>query len=322
MTDLKTLSARKSWLAPLAGYTDQAFRIVCKSFGADVLVSEMVSADGLIRDSARTVQFIHFDASQRPYAVQIFGHDPLTMAKAAAFCIPYQPDLIDINMGCPVKKVVRRGAGSALMTDPNRAAAIIREVKSALAGTIALSAKFRSGWDSQSLNYLDFGLRLQDAGADLLCLHPRTAKQMFGGKSNWSHIADLKKALSIPVIGNGDIDSPEAAALMYRTTGCDSVMIGRGALGRPWVFQQIRQLMDTGSFHPITRDAILQAALLHIDTALRFKRESVVVKEMRSQLTPYAHGLIGAPELRRSINQAQSADELRALLRDSSCFKI
>jgi tRNA-dihydrouridine synthase B len=320
--DIAILSERKSWLAPLAGYTDQAFRIVCKSFGADVLVSEMVSADGLIRDSIRTVRFIHFDDSQRPYAVQIFGHDPLTMARAAEICIPFQPDLIDINMGCPVRKVVKRGAGSALMTDPARAASIVKEVKTALNGRIPLSVKFRSGWDSQSLNYLDFGLKLQDAGADLVCLHPRTAKQMFGGKSNWEHIAELKKSLNIPVIGNGDIDSPEAAARMYASTGCDSIMIGRGALGRPWLFRQIHQLKESGTYIPITRGQILSAALYHLETALRFKREPVVVKEMRSQLTPYTHGLIGAPELRRKINQAISADDLKNLLISSPCFKV
>lgn len=322
MTNLSDLYFQKSWLAPLAGYTDQAFRLVCKHFGADVLVSEMVSADGLIRDSGRTIKFIKFDDSQCPFTIQLFGHDPLTMAKAAEFCVPYKPDLIDINMGCPVKKVVRRGAGSALMTDPERAAQIVAETRKALSGAIPLSVKFRSGWDSQHINYLDFGLMLQDAGADIVCLHPRTTKQMFGGKSNWEHIAALKEHLSIPLIGNGDIDSPEKAIQMYNTTKCDSVMIGRGALGRPWIFRQIKQYMETGEYTPIKRDQILAAALLLLDTALRFKREDVVVKEMRSQLTPYAHGLIGAPELRRVINKASSADELRSILKESQCFKL
>lgn len=322
MTALEKLTTQKSWLAPLAGYTNQAFRLVCKSFGVDVLVSEMVSADGLIRDSGRTVQFIHFDDSQRPFAIQLFGHDPFTIAKAAEFCLPYRPDLIDLNMGCPVKKVVRRGAGSALMTDPDRAAKIVAETKKALGSQITLSVKFRSGWDSQSLNFLDFGSRMQDAGADILCLHARTARQMFGGKSNWDHIKALKAIARVPVIGNGDIDSPESAAQMYQSTGCDSVMIGRGALGRPWIFRQIKEFMLSGTYTPANRQEILSAALEHLDTALRYKREDVVVKEMRSQLTPYAHGLIGAPDLRRAINNTRSADDLRDILINSPCFRL
>ena len=213
------------YLAPLAGYSDRAFRNVCKHWGSEVMLSEMVSADGLIRDSAKTIKFIGFDASERPFGIQIFGNDPLVMAKAARFLIPFQPDFIDINMGCPVKKVIRRGAGSALMQNPELAAKIVGEVSSALAGSIPLSVKFRSGWDSQNQNFLDFGLRMEDAGASFLCLHPRTTKQMFTGKSDWEHIRQLKLRLSIPLIGNGDIASPEDAGRMLQETACDGLMI-------------------------------------------------------------------------------------------------
>jgi len=302
------------WLAPLAGYTDRAYRLLCKEWGAEVLVSEMVSADGLIRDSAKTVKFINFDEVERPFGIQIFGNDAFTMAKAAEFLMPFQPDFIDLNMGCPVKKVVRRGAGSALMQTPLLAAHIVKQVKSALAGQITLSVKFRSGWDLNSLNHVDFGLLMQDSGADFITLHPRTAKQMFAGKSNWEHIATLKAKVHIPVIGNGDILTPEDAQNMLSQTNCDGLMIGRGALGKPWFFKQCRDFLSTGSYNPITKTQVLDSVLKHIDNSLFFKREIVVVREMRSQLCFYTKGLLGGAELRNKINHTETADELKNLL--------
>ncbi len=313
--DRNPLTDHKLWLAPLAGFTDQGFRRLAKDFGADVLVSEMVSSDGLIRDSRRTVEYIKFTSGEHPCGIQLFGTDPLTIAKAAVFCLDYHPDFIDLNMGCPVKKVIKRGAGSALMKDPSRAAAIVRETRSALAGAVPLSVKFRSGWDSQSLNYLDFGMLMQDSGADFICLHPRTTKQMFSGLSDWSHIAELKRAVSIPLIGNGDVTSPESALKMYEETGCDSVMIGRGALGHPWIFRHTKELMATGEYGSITHDILLDAVLRHITYALEHKPEHVVVREMRSQICHYTKGLIGGAELRRQINHAESSEALIALIK-------
>ncbi len=303
------------WLAPLAGYTDQAYRQICKEWGAEVLISEMVSADGLIRDSAKTVKYIDFKSSERPFGIQIFGSDPLVLAKAAEFLVPYKPDFVDINMGCPVKKVVRRGAGSALMQTPEKAAVIVKEVKTALAGEIPLSVKFRSGWDSNSINYLDFGLLIQDSGADFVTLHPRTSRQMFGGLSNWEHIKALKAGLSIPVVGNGDIHSPEDALKMREETNCDGLMIGRGALGKPWIFSQCSEFLLTGSYTPITKNHLLETVLRHLDLALLYQREAVVVKEMRSQLCFYTKGQLGGAELRNQINHAESAAELRQILK-------
>ncbi|MCB5267237.1 MAG: tRNA dihydrouridine synthase DusB [Candidatus Cloacimonetes bacterium] len=299
------------YLAPLAGYTDQAFRKLCKDWSVDFLVSEMVSADGLIRDSRKTIDFIRFSEYERPFVIQLFGSDATIMAKAATFLIDLAPDWVDINMGCPVKKVVKRGAGSALMKDPARASDIVRAVKKALEGRIPLSVKFRSGWDSDSINYLDFGLRMQDAGADQLCLHPRTSRQMFSGLSNWEHIHLLKEALSIPLIGNGDVHSPESAAQMRQGTGCDGIMIGRGALGKPWIFKQIKDFIATGDYAPITKNDLFKTALQHLDYALQNKREDVVVREMRSQLCHYSKGLPGGADLRNKINHCQSPEEIR-----------
>ncbi len=302
------------FLAPLAGYTDQAFRMLCKDSGAEVLVSEMVSADGLTRDSAKTIKYIIFEDVERPFGIQIFGNDPLVMAKAAEFLLSYAPDFIDVNMGCPVKKVIRRGAGSALMQTPLLAESIVREIKRAIGNTIPLSVKFRSGTDANNINFLEFGKRMEDSGADFLCLHPRTVKQMFSGKSNWEHIKELKSSLSIPLIGNGDILCPEDAQKMLHETNCDGIMIGRGALGKPWLFSQIRQLLSNGNYNPVTHTSLLSTILKHIDYALRFKREAVVVKEMRSQLCFYTRGLLGAAELRNKINHTESISELIAIL--------
>ncbi len=309
-----SIFANKLWLAPLAGYTDQAFRRICNTRHADVLVSEMVSSDGLIRDSKRTIQYLDFKEEERPFGVQIFGNDPYTMAKAAEFVLTFQPDFIDINMGCPVKKVIRRGAGSALMKEPKLASQIISEVVKAIAGRVPLSVKFRSGWDNNELNYLDFGKMVEDSGADAACLHARTTKQMFSGLSNWDHIRSLKTHIGIPLIGNGDVKSPADAIRMFEETGCDSIMIGRGALGKPWIFEQIKSFQQTGSFVPISHQEILRTVLQHIDFALEFKRESVVIKEIRAHTCFYTKGLPGGAELRQSINHCTDIIDLKSML--------
>lgn len=302
------------YLAPLAGYTDRAFRCLCKDWQVDYLVSEMVSADGFVRKTKNTLPYAEFSEKERPFGIQIFGSDPHIMAKAAENLLSLKPDFIDINMGCPVKKVVKRGAGSALMKEPKTAFAITKEVKNALSGSLPLSVKFRSGWDLNSLNYLDFGMMLQDAGADWLCLHPRTTSQMFSGISNWLHIKEMKQRLSIPLIGNGDIDSPQKAKEMYELTGCDGLMIGRGALGRPWLFAQIKEYFKTDSYQTVDKGGIMDAALKHLEYALMYKRETLVVREMRSQLCHYAKGIPMGKYFREKLNKAESAGEIRSLI--------
>lgn len=320
--DISNIIDKKIWLAPLAGYTDRAYRQLCKIHGADVLVSEMVSADGLVRDSKKTVQYILFDEAEKPFGIQIFGSDPYVMAKAAEFCQPWNPDFIDINMGCPVKKVFRRGAGSALMLDQTLASEIVSRVVEFVGGSCPVGVKFRSGINSQSLNYIEFGMAMQAAGADFICLHPRTQTQMFSGKSAWEHIKGLKAALDIPLIGNGDILNPELAQQMFFDTGCDSVMIGRGSLGRPWIFRQAKELMATGDYAPIRREEILEAIMTHIDLALKYKPERIVTKELRSQLCHYTKGIPGGAELRQQINHAENTALIRELVRNSPAFKI
>ncbi|MDD2331618.1 MAG: tRNA dihydrouridine synthase DusB [Candidatus Cloacimonetes bacterium] len=305
----------KCFLAPLAGYTDQAFRRLCKDFGADILLSEMVSAEGLVRDSQKTMHLLTFSPLERPFGIQLFGSEASSIARAAELLIPLKPDFIDLNMGCPVKKVVKRGAGSALMKDPDKARKIVRETKQALAGILPLSVKFRSGWDLNKQNFLEFGLGLEESGADFLCLHPRTQTQMFSGTSNWEQIRALKQRLSIPLIGNGDINSPEDGLRMFAETGCDAIMIGRGALGKPWIFDQIKTLKSTGSYSSLTRDLLFSTIMTHLDYSLQTKDATLVVREIRSQFCFYTKGLAGGAELRNKINHTDSIGEIKSLLR-------
>lgn len=319
---LQKICDKKLWLAPLAGFTDRAFRQLCKENGADVLVSEMISADGLSRESLKTIQYVHFDEVERPFGIQLFGSHPLVMARAAEFCLDYKPDFIDINMGCPVKKVVKRGAGSALMKDPKKAWEIVSAVKSALGDSCLLGVKFRSGWSSENLNYIDFGKMMENAGADFICLHARTQTQMFSGEADWSHIAALKKELSVPLIGNGDVKSPKDAGRMMRETGCDSVMIGRGALGKPWIFSQSKDLWESSDYKPITKSKIQKSIFRHIELSLKYKPERVVYKELRSQLCHYTKGLVGSAELRQQINRAESTEQIKELIQKSEAFRL
>jgi tRNA-dihydrouridine synthase B len=304
----------KLWLAPLAGYTDAPFRKICKEWGADVVVSEMVSADGIVHKQRQTLSYLEFDESERPFGAQLFGSIPLIMAKAAEIALTYKPDFIDINMGCPVRKVINRGAGGALMSDLAGAVRIVREVRNALPSGFPLSVKFRSGKDISHLNYLDFGKAMQDAGAGFVILHPRTVKQVFTGMSNWQHISELKRHLSIPVIGNGDIKSVEDAVEMFAQTGCDSIMIGRGAVGHPWMFTQIKAFLDGALVKETTAEEKLQTIFRLLDYSLLFRPEGRVVREVRSKLCHYTKGLSGSASLRDTINHTNSVEELKRIL--------
>lgn len=302
------------WLAPLAGYTDQPFRLVCKDNGADIVVSEMVSADGIVHKQKNTLAYMKFITAERPFGIQLFGSNASIMAKATGTALTFEPDFIDINMGCPVKKVTKRGAGGALMSNLKNAVDITTAVRKEMPDSIPLCVKFRSGADMNNLNYLDFGQAIQDAGADLVTLHPRTVKQMFTGVSNWQHITELKKQLSIPVVGNGDVKNVADATELFSTSGCDAIMIGRGALGNPWIFKNIKNsflgqpLAETGNGEK------LHTLLTHIEYSLRVKPERRVVKEIRSHICHYTKGINGSAKLRNVINQTETINELKEVL--------
>ncbi len=317
MVTIKELTNKKVWLAPLAGITDNPFRAICKECGADVVVSEMVSVDGLLYNRDRSLEYAEFEDSQRPFGIQLFGSDPEIFKKAVNIALTKKPDFIDINMGCPVKKVVKRGAGSALMTTPDIAVKIVSETKNILTPlNIPLSVKFRSGWDMFSINSLEFGKKMQEAGADIICLHPRTREQMFSGKSSWDLIAELKKEVDIPVIGNGDIIKIEDMITIYEQTGCDSVMIGRGVMGKPWLFTQIQNYLSNGNIQKISTQEKLEIIRRHMELMIFHKGEKQAVYEMRTHFSHYTKGLRGGARIRNNINKLHDVDRILLLVEE------
>jgi tRNA-dihydrouridine synthase B len=285
-------------LAPMAGVSEEPFRVLAFRMGAALCTTELVSAQGLIRASARTVRYLRHDAAvERPYSLQIFGGDPEAMARAAVVGKAWGAELIDVNMGCPVKKVTRNGAGSALLCDPARAAEIVRAIHGATG--LPVTAKIRSGWDANHRNYLEMADHLENAGCVALAVHPRTRAQGYAGSADWSVIADLvAHRRQMAIIGNGDVKTPADARRMLETTGCDLVMIGRGALGNPWIF---RQLLG-GS--PPTSVERAEVVLDHLRAHVTFVGEPFgAVRSFRKHLAWYAHGLRGAAAFRAEVNQ-------------------
>ena len=302
---IKSLTVKKIWLAPLAGFTDNAFRKICKQNGADVIVSEMVSADGIVFDKNRSISYTDSDDSQRPFGIQLFGSEPKIMAKAVEIILEKKPDFIDVNMGCPIKKVIKRGAGSALMKTPDKAEAIIREMKNVLDGCkIPLSVKIRSGWDMQNINAVDFGKMLQSAGADMICIHPRTRTQMFSGRSDWSLIKELKQNLTIPIIGNGDIRTPEDAREMFSQTNCDSIMVGRGILGKPWLLKEIKDYLLKSEIISLSLSDKYEIIVQHFEEIVKNIGEQTAIREMRTHFSYYTKGFKGSAKIRDFINKS------------------
>lgn len=318
-------------LAPMAGATDHAFRKVCREFGAEYLVSEMVCAKALCyeqkikksieRSPSKTAPLAAIKEGELPMAVQIFGSEPEYMAEAARMIAEnsyrgttsiYTPSAIDINMGCPVPKVVSNGEGSALLKNPELAADIVRAVVNAV--DIPVTVKIRTGWDAKSINAVEVAKRLEDAGASLICVHGRTREQQYAPYADWTQIAKVKAAVSVPVIGNGDIFEPEDALKMMKETGCDGVMIGRGALGNPWIFERTLDLLEGREGRVIDNDEIVDVALYHLGLMIEEKGERAGIAESRKHLGWYMKGVRGAAELRNKINTAQNLDELKYIL--------
>jgi nifR3 family TIM-barrel protein len=303
------------YLAPQAGVSESPFRRLCRSFGADVVVSEFVSAEGLRRDSERTHKYLRFDEAERPIGVQIFGADPAGMAEAAALVADsYQPDFIDINFGCPVKKVVKRNGGSGCLRDLDLVERIIRAVAGAT--SLPTTVKIRSGWSEEQRNPVEIALRCQDAGARALTLHARTRTQMYSGTANWDEIAAVVAALEIPVIGNGDVWSGADARRMREHTGCAGIMIARGSHGAPWIFAQARAALE-GREIPADPgvEERFQVVLEHARNAIAFEHdEQLAMVEFRKHLGWYTKGLPDGRALRQRLYEVRRLEEAEALL--------
>ena len=297
-------------LAPMAGVTDRAFRELCVSYGACYSVTEMVSAKGLTLNDKKSKELLNITEPERPCGAQIFGKDPETMAKAAEKTLEFNPEFIDINMGCPAPKVAASGGGALLMKSPELAEQIVKAVVNAV--NIPVTVKMRAGWDDNSINAVELAKRCEDAGAKAITVHGRTKVQMYSPPVNVDIIREVKKAVKVPVIGNGDIIDGMSAAKMLEETGCDLVMIGRGALGRPWVFKQINAYLEherTLPEPPVIERMLIM--LKHIETLCEYKGERVGIREARKHAAWYTKGLRGAAEYRAKMSSIESFDDLK-----------
>jgi tRNA-dihydrouridine synthase B len=304
-------------LAPLAGVSDSPFRQLAREQGAGIVYTEMVSADGLIRGSKPTMDLCAFEPHERPIGIQLFGSDPAIMADATrVLCdLPeaQRPDLIDINMGCPVRKVVNRKAGAALLTEPARIHDIVSRMSAV--STLPVTAKIRLGWDGNSRNVVEVSKVLEGAGAQAVAIHARTRAERFEGGAHWEMIGEAKRAVGIPVIGNGDVRSAEDALRMIETTGCDAVMLGRAAFGDPWVFRRVRAFHERGEVVPLpTPIERLEAGLRHLAMVVACSGPDLAAREMRKHVAWYVKGLPRSHRVREAINQTRSVDEMTELL--------
>lgn len=300
--------------APMAGVTDKAFRIIMKPFGPGLVVTEMISDKGLVYGQSRTRRLADTEGEESPLSVQIFGSETEYMVKAALIVEEMGADIIDINMGCPTPKIVRSGEGSALMLDLPRSRDIIHTIVQAV--KIPVTVKMRTGWDENNITCLELARIAEEEGAAAVTLHARTRAQFYSGQADWNMIKKLKQQVNIPVIGNGDIWNAQDAVRMLESTGCDAVMVGRGAMGNPFIFREIVALLENGQpLVPVTPEERIATALKHLDLICQLKGEKVGVREMRKHMAWYIKGIRGAARIRESLNHAVTREEMINLIK-------
>lgn len=316
MTVSQLFQNRPLILAPMAGYSDAVFRRLCHEDGCDLAFTEMISAKGLLHANEKTQLLCRPGPEEGPLGVQLFGSDPVSMGVAARVVTEELGDslfCLDINCGCPARKIAGNGDGSALLLDLPLAEKVISAVVKHT--TLPVSVKFRSGWDDSHIVSTDFARMAEAAGASFLTLHPRTRMQQYSGSADWSEIAAVKAAVRIPVVGNGDVVDGPSAVRMLRETGCDGLMIGRGALGHPWIFREVRAVLEGGSFVPPEGQALAERILRHGELELAAKGDHGMV-ELRKHLPLYFTGRRGASALKKALSQVKTMEELRRLLLD------
>jgi tRNA-dihydrouridine synthase B len=301
-------------LAPLAGITNLPFRLIAKEAGCGLVCSEMISANALAYGSQKTINMMHSCAEEKPLSVQIFGADPAIMGDAAAMIEEAGADILDINFGCSVKKILKSDAGAALMKEPEKAKAILKRIRAII--KIPLTIKLRSGWDQSGEDAFKLARIAEDCGVDAIAFHPRTATQKFSGKSDWSLIRKLKQHVSVPVIGNGDISEPKDAIDMLAQTGCDAVMVGRAAIGNPWIFHQIQTLLNGDDISPIDLTTRFETMKKYLAASVKYFGELHACRMMRSRLSWFVKGLPNSSQFRKSITQIRMQTEAKQLIDD------
>ena len=302
-------------LGPMAGVTDLPFRLLCREQGAGLLCMEMVSAKAIMYNNRNTEQLLTIHPDERPVSLQLFGSDPKIMSEMAKRIEERPFAILDINMGCPVPKVVKNGEGSALMKDPK----LVYEIVSSMVKAIEkpVTVKIRKGFDDDHVNAVEIARIIEEAGAAAVAVHGRTREQYYSGKADWDIIRQVKEAVSIPVIGNGDVDSPQKAEAMARETGCDGIMIGRGVQGNPWLFSRILHYQETGELlPPPDKEEIKNMMLRHGRLQLEYKGAYTGIREMRKHIAWYTSGMPHSAAVRRKVNEVETWEELEELIKE------
>lgn len=300
-------------LAPMAGVTDLPFRLLCKEQGAGLLSMEMISAKAILYKNRNTISLMEIAEGEHPIALQLFGSDPEIMAEIATQIEEHPFDILDVNMGCPMPKIVNNGEGSALLKNPKLIGEIVRAMVKATKKPVTV--KIRKGFDDNSVNAVEVAKILEDSGASGIAVHGRTREQYYGGKADWDIIRQVKEAVGIPVIGNGDVTDGYSAKALMEETGCDGVMIGRAARGNPWIFREVSQYLSNGIIPERPgRDEVRDMMLRHGRLQLKYKGEYIGVREMRKHVAWYTGGFSGSAKLRAMINETETVEELEALL--------